>query len=235
MKNYSKATLLLLFSLSSIAGPASFIGKAIHPETKKHLYSEEHTVEYKGEFVQKVVTKYKDPSGKEIAELTSTFKDNHRLPETTFNDKRNGYKEETKLAGDNYIITTTPAKGKSKSKKISVEDNLVCGQGYHNYIIKNLDSFKVGETKTIKFVLPSMRDYFSFDLTYLGPLEKGKPDEVTLRLDITNFILSMFADKIQVTYSKKEKTLLRYQGLTNLKNADGDQYDALLNYTYPEN
>jgi hypothetical protein len=233
MKKAILSLSILLLSFPLLGGPASFTGKATNPKDKKHLYSEVHSVEYKGELVQKVLTKYKDPSGKVVAELLSTFKENHRLPDTIFTDKRNGYKEETKLDGNKYIITTTAANSRSKVRKLSVEDNLVCGQGYHNYIIKNINAFKLNETRTIKFVLPSMRDYFSFDLTYLGPLSKEKPDEVSFRLDITNFILKMFADKIQVTYSKKEKTLIRYQGLTNLKNAEGDQYDALINYSYP--
>ena len=233
MKFFISITAFLLLLNTTWSGPASFVGKAVDPKTKKLLYSEEHSVEYSGQFVQKVKTTYKNPAGKEIAVLTSTFKGNNRLPDTLFTDKRNGYSEETKLEGNKYIISTKMSGGRTKTKKLSVKDNLVCGQGYHNYIIKNMDSFKKGEARTIKFVLPSMRDYFSFDLTFLGSLDSSKSDEVTFRLDITNFILKMFADKIQVTYSKKNKTLLRYQGLTNLKSAEGDQYDALLNYNYP--
>lgn len=223
-----------LISLSCFAGPTHFLGKAMSSKDKSHLYNEDHRVEYSGDLVQKVVTTYSDPTGKEIAKLVSTFKGNHQLPDTEFYDKRNGIKEETKLVGSKYVIITTDTKGKTKKGTLDVDSNLVCGQGYHNYIISNLDSFKVGEKRELKFIIPSMRDYFTFDLTYLGPIEKDRPDEVSFRLDITNWILSMFADKIQVTYSKKNKTLLRYEGLTNLKNQKGDQFDAILTYTFPE-
>ncbi|MCR9206053.1 MAG: hypothetical protein NXH75_15830, partial [Halobacteriovoraceae bacterium] len=201
---------------------------------KKLVYNEKHIVEYKGNLVNKVITTYTDASGKEIAKLTSTFKENSQLPDTEFVDMRNGYKETTTLKGKKYEIQTTDTKGNTKTGKIKLDDNLVCGQGYHNYIIQKLDSFKVGEKRELKFIIPSMRDYFTFDLTYLGALNKEKPDEVSFRLDITNWILSMFADKIQVTYSKKDKVLLYYDGLTNLKNAEDDQYDAKITFSFPE-
>lgn len=234
MKNLNIILICFLFPLSLYAGPKMFLGKAVDNKTQKLVYNERHEVEYLGELVNKVVTTYTDASGKEIAKLTSTFKGNAQLPDTEFVDKRNGYKEITTLKGKKYEIQTTDTKGNTKTGKIKLDDNLVCGQGYHNYIIQNMDSFKVGEKRELKFIIPSMRDYFTFDLTYLGPLDKSKPDDVSFRLDITNWILSMFADKIQVTYSKKDKVLLRYEGLTNLKNDKDDQYDATITFSFPE-
>ena len=229
-------TTLCFFFYSSFlwAGPEVFKGVAIEAESKSTIYKEDHQVEYNGNLVKKVVTTYTAPDGKEIARLTSIFNGNPQLPNTEFIDKRTGIKEITTLKGDEYHITTISSKGKKKEGSLDVKNNLVCGQGYHNFIIANMDSFKVGETRELRFIIPSMRDYFTFDLTYLGPLNKEKPDEVTFRLDITNWILKMFADKIQVTYSKKDKVLLRYEGLTNLKNDKGDQYDAILTYTFPK-
>lgn len=234
MKKLFVTTSLIVLSFSSFGGPPVFKGKAIESKSQKLIYNEDHTVEYNGKLVKKVITRYFSPEGKEIAKLTSVFKDNSQLPDTEFIDNRTGYKEITKLNGEEYNIKTISPKGKEKSGNIFVKDNLVCGQGYHNFIISKMDSFKVGETRELRFIIPSMRDYFTFDLTFLGPLNKEKPDEVSFRLDITNWILKMFADKIQVTYSKKDKVLLRYEGLTNLKNDKGDQYDAILTYTFPK-
>lgn len=225
---------LLLLIPYAFAGPEVFKGVALEAKSKKPIYHEDHKVEYIGKLVNKVITTYTTPEGKQIAKLTSTFKENPQLPDTEFIDNRTGYKEITRLKGDEYHIETISPKGKKKNGSLSVKDNLVCGQGYHNFIISNMDTFKVGEKRELRFIIPSMRDYFTFDLTYLGPLNKEKPDEVTFRLDITNWILKMFADKIQVTYSKKDKILLRYEGLTNLKNDEGDQYDAILTYTFPQ-
>ncbi len=235
MKNLTLKTILSFLILFPLyAGPAVFKGKAIEAKSGQPIYLEDHKVEYNGPLVKKVITIYLSPDGKEIARLTSIFADNSQLPNTEFIDKRTGYKEITTLKGDEYHIKTISPKGKEKEGSLSVKNNLVCGQGYHNYIISNMDSFKLNETRELRFIIPSMRDYFTFDLTYLGPLNKEKPDEVSFRLDITNWIIKMFADKIQVTYSKKDKVLLRYEGLTNLKNDKGDQYDAILTYTFPE-
>ncbi len=235
MKNL--ITLLAFFiTFAPIAGPPTFTGKAIDNETGKVAYIEKHSVEYEGERVKKVTTIYTDPSGNEIGRLISEFKENFHLPNSQFIDKRTGYKEITELqeiGGEKrFHIKTISKRGKEKKRNLEIDDNLVCGQGYHNYIIENLDKFKVGEKRELKFILPSMRDYFTFDLTYLGALDKNNPDEVSLRLDITNFILRMFADKIQVTYSLKEKKLIKYVGLTNITNDDDDQYDATLTYKF---
>lgn len=234
MKALLTTLYFILLPLTSIkASPAAFKATAVSNKSGKTVYNEEHQVSYEGGLVKNVITTYKDTQGNIIATLTSKFGENNQLPNTEFIDKRTGYRETTTLKNNEYEITTQIKDGKKKSRSISVEDNLVCGQGYHNYIIKNLDSFKVNETRELRFIIPSMRDYFTFDLTYLGPLNNEKPDEVTFRLDITNFILKMFADKIQVTYSKKDKVLLQYNGLTNLKDESGDQYDAKLTYEFP--
>lgn len=227
---------LSLLSLSLFAGPTSFTGKAVDNKTGKVIYLEKHKVEYRDELVQKVTTVYTDPNGKEFARLNSEFKANFHLPNSEFIDKRNGYKEVTELETIGkevrFQVKTISKTGKEKKRNLEIDDNLVCGQGYHNYIIKNLQNFKVGETRELKFIIPSMRDYFTFDLTYLGPLDSSKPDEVSLRLDITNFILRMFADKILVTYSLKDKKLLKYVGLTNITNEEDEQYDATITYTF---
>lgn len=236
-RGMNKLILIILIATTPLTwakGPAVFIGKALESKSKTNIYNESHQVEYNGFLVKKVITTYTDPSGKKIAKLTSSFNDNSQLPDTEFIDLRTGSKEITSLKNNEYLITTISPSGKEKQGSLSVKDNLVCGQGYHNFIIKSMDGFKVGEKRELKFIIPSMRDYFTFDLTYLGPLDKSNLDEVTFRLDITNWILKMFADKIQVTYSKKDKVLLRYEGLTNLKNDKGDQYDAILTYTFPE-
>lgn len=225
---------LIILSPLAFSGPSVFKGSAIESESKKPIYDESHQVEYDGQLVKKVITTYTNSSGKEIAKLTSIFNSNSQLPDTEFIDLRTGNKELTSLKGNDYKITTISSAGKKKEGTLSVKDNLVCGQGYHNYIIKNLDSFKLNEKRELKFIIPSMRDYFTFDLTYLGALNKDNQDEVTFRLDITNWILKMFADKIQVTYSKKDKVLLRYEGLTNLQNDKGDNYDAILTYSFPQ-
>lgn len=227
-------TILLSYSSILIAGPEYFVGKAISNKNNKHVYTEEHSVKYEGERVKEVFTLYKDPNGKEVASLKSVFKNNFHLPDTHFIDKETGYEEITRLEGDKFIIKTKDPKKGEKKGDLSTKGNIVCGQGYHNYIIENLNKFKIGEKSELKFVIPSMRDYFTFDLTYLGPVDPKKPDHVSLRLDITNWILKMFADKIQVTYSKKDKTLIAYNGLTNLTDKNDDQYDAKISYSFPD-
>lgn len=231
--------LFLYFATHLIPLNAKFLppfihGNVTHNKTKKVLYNEEHQVSYKNGLIEKIVTVYKNPSGKKIGKLTSIFHKNAQLPDTEFIDKRTGIKERTTLKKGIYGIETTNEKGQVRRGNIDVVDNLVCGQGYHNYIVKNFDNFKVGEQRKVKFVIPSIRDYFTFTLTYLGALNPKKSDEVSFRLDITNWILSMFADSFQVTYSKKNKTLIKYVGLTNLKNSKNNHYDATINYTYPE-
>lgn len=217
---------LLAFSLINIAYAerTELISGEAKSRDGQLKYREQHTMTYEGDALKKVETKYFKPSGEEFASLTSSFISSPLLPDSEFTDKRTGNTELTKVVDDKYQVTTKNSKGVEKSESLEIENNMLCGQGYHNYIRANLNNFKKGTSKEIKFVIPSRRDYFSFDLSLL----KSGEDKKTFKLAITNWILKMFADSIEVDYDN-EGNLLAYRGLSNIQDKEGNNMDVVIN------
>lgn len=226
--NVFKFISVSLFLLQSVFANQNFSSVA-KTEDGEFAYAEKHTVTYEKGLVKSVQTQYLDKNDKVFATLTSRFSDNPYLPDSDFLDKRNNYFEETRLKGDQYIVKTG-YKNKSsstKSKSLDVKKNMVSGQGFHNFVVTNYNSLKK-ETE-INFVVPSMRTDFSFDVS---EVDIKKEDQSKFRLKISSWLLSLIASEIVVTYDDKDKKLLVYNGLTNLKDEDGDQYNALIKYNY---
>jgi len=225
MKTLLQALFVFLFILPAFGRTELIKGEAKSREGELQYY-EQHVMEYDGENLQKVDTNYFKPNGEKFASLVSTFKSSPLLPDSVFTDLRNNKIEETKLINGKYLVTTNNGQGVIKTGKLDIESNLLCGQGYHNYIRGNLNNFKGNEIKEIKFVLPSRRDYFSFDLSLI----KEEGNVKTFKLAITNWILKMFADSIEVDYDNKGN-LLAYRGLSNSQNEKGDNMYVLITLT----
>lgn len=225
MKTLLQALFVFLFIFPLFARTEFIKGEAKSRKGELQYY-EQHVMNYDGEDLKKVETSYFKPSGEKFAYLVSTFKSSPLLPDSVFTDLRNNKVEETKLINGHFLVTTNNGQGVVKTGKLDIEANLLCGQGYHNYIRANLNNFKSGEVKEIKFVLPSRRDYFSFDLS----LVKEEGEIKTFKLAITNWILKMFADSIEVDYDSKGN-LLAYRGLSNIQNEKGDNMDVLITLT----
>lgn len=216
---------LLLLGTSALAKTEYFQGIARNKQGEE-VYQERHTMSYQGDDLIKVVTTYHHPNGEKFASLESDFKDRPNLPNSAFVDLRKNKRELTKVEAQQYLVTTIDSDGKSKIGRIDISSDLLCGQGYHNYIRNNLNKFELNKVQTVKFVLPSRRDYYSFDLKMIKDGPAGK----TFRLAITNWFLKMFADSIEVDYSN-DGTLLAYRGLSNIQDDQGNNMDVLITLT----
>jgi len=224
--------LLCIFTQSLFAG-SSFEGIAKNIKDS-FVYKEEHKVEYdeKG-LVKKIETNYVDANGKLIGVLKSQFDISPYLPQSQYIDSRNGRTETTSVSKDEIKITITEPNKEKKDFVLKREDNMVMGQGYHNYILDHLNEFKSNEKRKILFVLPDKGDAFSFQLKVNGP-QVNNPDFWDFRLEISNFLFGLFLDPISVTYSKKDRRLLAYDGLTNIVDDQGKNYQLKIKFNYPE-
>jgi|GEM_PF-1374943 hypothetical protein len=230
---------LSLFYISNVFGAQDynkFVGTAKN-DAGKVVYYEDHQVEHNEQGqITRIQTRYLRPNDKKdiFARLESKFMTSSFVPVSTFEDFRNGHQEKTSLENGKLIIVHSNTSTDKKSKEsMKITSNMVMGQGYHNYIVSNLQEFKVNEKRTLDFVVPAKQTYYKFDLTYLGKKDE-KSNLVTFRLDITNWFLSLFASKIEVDYDPKSKRLMGYRGLTNIEDDNGDNQSLNITFQYPE-
>jgi hypothetical protein len=190
-------------------------------DSKRNLvYIENHTIKKKenGEITE-MQTKYNTADGKLIAEVTSNFSKDPFIPDTLFFDHRFNQKQELvfNTTTNAILMTITDLKnGKSKSHTLIKTANMVSGQGFHNYLLKNYNEAK---TK-IKFIVLPKLDYFAFTIKQNLTGTAGQRKFV---LQVSNWILKALVKELVVIYRDSDRTLLNFYGLTNL---DSDKNES---------
>ncbi len=231
-----KTVLLLFIFLSSLAHALEFKGKAYDQEKGQLIYIEKHkTVDDANGFNQLIETQYTDPDGKVMATIQSDFKKDLVIPDVIFVDSRFGFKDEQIYDPDTKIVKITRTNdktGKIEKNEFKVKKNMLGGQGFNNFLVKNFDQLLDKKSIPVQFIVLSSRDFFEFKIQLSGNT-KLEPDQVEFGLSISSYFLKVFVNDIQTIYSKTSKRLLTFRGLSNLSNDKGKPYNVRIEYEYP--
>ena len=137
---------------------------------------------------------YFDLEGNKIAELNSDYSRSLMMPTYLFRDLRTGTKEGLIWKGGKYLIFRQK-KGKSEEYK-ALDDvkNIFSCQGWHYYLIANIDQLKKSPIK-MKLIFPSKLDYYSFRIRPLDTTE----NMLKLRLEFDSWFIRLFAPHLDIT------------------------------------
>lgn len=209
---------------SSVA--KSLSGEIVYKESHEALFSTPSKI-------KEAKTLYLFPDGRKMAELKSNFEKLVTAPEYEFTDFRDNSSHGLELRDDAFVLwkkdAGKPREEKSFPKKKFDTDTLVVGcQGLHYYLITNLESVKERKTIPVKYLIPGKLDYFSFTLKYEGENE----DTVHLSLKIDSLFLRIFTSSLNLKYSKKDRRLLEYSGLSNIPGPTGELQNVTIAYDY---
>ena len=230
MKIFLSLLILLFFNFSVLAQETVIMkGEAFNDENKL-VYIENHTFKKlpSGEITD-IKTTYHNPSGKLIAEVKSTFEIDPFIPETIFIDYRFNEKQELSYDKDSKLINmkiTDMNTGKVKSNSIKGQDNMVSGQGFHNYILKHYDD----KRSDIKFIVLPKLDYYSFYFEQEASKTSGYKRFV---LKISNWVLRAIVKEIVVEYKNSNHSLMSFDGLTNINSDKNDSQILKIKMSYP--
>lgn len=227
---------LFIFPGLSWATTLSFKGEAKNDKGEL-VYIENHLITMNAQgLVDKVTTTYNRPSeDRPFAKLESWFDRGYQtIPRTRFQDFRNQTEEVVTFENNGQTLVITHKdlnRDRSRSQRTKVTENMVHGQGYHNLIVRDFSEFEQNPTRTLDFVVPSRQTSYRFGLTYLGV--DSESSLASFRLDISNWFLRLFADKIIVRYDPETKRLMSYEGLTNIQSDQGENQSLTITMIYP--
>ncbi len=200
-------------------------------KNSKLVYIETHTFKKKpsGEITE-IQTNYHNPEGKLIAEVASNFNKDPYIPDTVFTDHRFNEKQEltydTASKTVNMKITDLKT-NKSKSNSIPRTENMVSGQGFHNYILNHYDDKK----SDIKFIVLPKLDFYSFYFEKAPSTVEGMRKFV---LKISNWVLRALVKEIVVEYRDRDHTLMSFEGLTNIDSDARESQILKIKMSYPQ-
>ncbi len=195
------------------------------------VYRELHTVTFDGEKPLRSETVYTDAKGAEVGRLVNDYGPSLALPAHEMEDKR-----AKNVHGVRYREQKPQMFNREgeKEEKTTLEPGeykgrlLVGGQGLHYYLVVNLEEVIKKGKLPLKFVIPGRQDVYDFYLRVVG----ATPERVNIEIEIDNWILKLFAPKLELIYDRKLRRLLSYRGLSNLLDSRKKMMSVEIKYSY---
>jgi len=214
--------------LGAEANGETFVGKAVN-EKGILEYVEYHTVTYENGKVSGSQTIYYDANNNKIGELISEYSFGPQFGSYDFRDTRAQYQDGAKVEQDRIgLFRKKKPKYDIEEKYIAKEKDQIVGQGFHQFIVHNLERIAQGEVIHIRLVLPSRLDQYEFRIRK----REINGDTLSIRLEVDNWLLRLFAPHIDAEYDLRTRHLLRYEGVSNLEDTSGKHKKVTITYSY---
>jgi hypothetical protein len=201
--------LALLFI--SLAGNAEYevIGNAYDHVSGQHLYSEYHSC--KSDNLECLVD-YRDSSGQLIASKKLNYSTGLTQPALIMKDYRTG------------IATSIGSQHR---------EGLVVDAGFDNFVRGQWNVLTIGDTVKFPFLVAG----FDEPLKMRANLDRSRScidEELCLEISLDSWILGFLAEPINLVYSRENRRLLRYQGLSNIRGDSSESLIVDIHYDYEQ-
>jgi hypothetical protein len=228
--------LLILTLIASQAGVAAavdlrFTGIARDLQTRQLLYVESHHVHDAGKPGEQRVVLYRcAPDGPAFARKELTYGASRAAPEFNFLDARDGYLEGLQRSAKGLRVVHKPnALGVQREAVVPAGGELVADAGFDEFVRARWNELEKGQTVRFPFLVPSRLDVLSFKIRkHHETVIDGAPASV-IRLALSG-VIGWFLPHIDVSYRKSDRVLLRYEGLTNVRDAKGENHIAVIDF-----
>ena len=222
------SAILTLSCCGTLAHGETFVGKALNSEGKLE-YVEYHTVTHLNGKVSESQTIYYDANNNKIGELISEYSFGPQFGSYDFRDIRAQYQDGAKVSVDRiWLFRKQASENDIEGKYLAKEKDQIVGQGFHQFIVHNLEQIARGDVFQIRLVLPSRLDQYEFRIHKL----KINGNTLYVRLEIDNWLLRLFAPDVDVEYDLRTRHLLRYEGISNLEDTSGKNKKVFITYSY---
>ncbi len=208
-----------------------FPAEAFERESGKLLYTESHRQCRVAGQLRYALMEYHSPDGDALARKWLDYRQGAATPDFQLEDLRSGYSEGARRKGDRVELNRRmTARAKTERNSFSVPDNAVIDSGFDEFVRANIDRLRDGKTVRLKFLVAGELDRFSFKAHGLEKTRWQGRDAFHLRVEHDSFLVRMLLAPILLWYDAESLRLLEYQGISNIKSARGDRYDARIVY-----
>lgn len=187
--------------------PLMTVGTAFSVESGQELYSEWH---YCVEDRRQCEVEYRDPAGELIAFKSLDYSENRKGPALHMRDLRADL--EHRLA-------------------VETRDDVVVDAGFDNYVRMRWDDLLEGEDVVFPFRVLGIERPVKMKAEVLED-DNCQPDWLCVRVAVNSWFLGLLADPIHVSYSRDGRQLMRFAGLSNLRDESGKAETVDIRFDY---
>lgn len=197
------------------------------------LYREEHLLRYAdGVLAERLVT-YRCADGTAFARKRVDYAPDPLAPAFVLEDARTGYREGLAREGTQArALVRASADAPERSGPLAASPALVADAGFDEFIRQRWDALVPEGEARIDFVVPSRLEALGFRVRGLGVADIDGVPAQRFRLTLGGW-LAWVAPHIDVAYDARDRRLLRYEGLSNIRDAGGEPLVARIDFAPP--
>lgn len=210
----------------------SYDGTAFDTDDGQVLYRESHFLAMEGGAVRERLVLYRCADGTPFARkrVENAFA-SPWLPEFDMVDARIGYREGFSAKGQTPEVYVQEV-GEDQPERETfdqIPEDLVGDAGFDSFVQDHWEQLVAGETMRFKFLVPSRLDYMSFKVRQVREDRIDDRPVRVFRLALGG-LLGLIVSGIDVSYDSQSRTLMRFEGLSNVRDEEGDNYVARIDF-----
>lgn len=227
MKNFpnvkSIAALAFAFAGTCVAASRTYTGDAYALDGGQLLYRESHYLLGDAHLVV-----YACPDGKPFARKTIRDDGNAQAPDFDMLDARWGYREGVRGrdGARTVYVQRTPDQAEKSAPLVLPTDGVI-DAGFDAYVRRHWDALTRGDALRFAFLVPSKRTFYAFDLAQVD--SAASTSQITLRLSLGTWY-AFLAPHIDVTYDRASRRLLRFAGMSNIRDEKLKNLDTRIEF-----
>lgn len=204
-------------------------GKAWDPQKKRVLYTESHWTRYVDKAPVERTVLYQCSNGTPFARKEISYSLSAFAPTFSFRDVRHQYQEGLRWQNGSPMVWHIK-NGVRSDKPLTKNPNLVADAGFDEFIKLRWSTLTGEGRHTLNFALPSRLSSYDFKLQGTGKTVYRNEQAQSFTLGLQG-LLGLIAPDIEVLYSQDTRRLLRFKGISNIRDDSGkDQIDTLIEF-----
>lgn len=227
MKTTLPALALILFTVAQPARANLFAveGDARDPKNNRLLYREAHLIRRNDDTPVERIVLYRCPNGVAFARKRVVYRSSTLAPEFELVDAR-GYGEGLRRERGQPTLWS----GSDAPKSIGTSrTTLVADAGFDEFLRQRWTPLTAGRPQSLAFAVPALGRSLPFKIrsTGVGGNGEDRVQRFELRLD---GLLGALTSAISLEYDAEDRHLRRFTGLTNIRDARGEQLSASIEF-----
>jgi hypothetical protein len=201
------------------------IARAYDRDSAQHLYTETHREEYEGGQLVRSTVVYENPQGQEFARKTLDFTPDPVKPGFRLENFRTGHLEEVRHEAKRCEVHFRRSdESEPRVRRLALPDTAIIDAGFRRFVERNWDGLTQGETLEIAYLVPVRLDFVSLRIRQARVEEVDGRTLRTFLIEPPSLLVRLIAPEIELVYADATRSLLRYRGLSNLRDEQGKNY-----------
>lgn len=210
-------------------GYLTYVGTASAQHSAKVLYREHHVLRIRDGRIAERVVLYTCSDGAAAFARKEVWYVDPTAPDFALEDPSNGMREGIRSSSSGRVVFFASHTEAEKIAALPRVAGLVADAGFDEFVRMHWDDLMAGRSLALRFLVPSRLADFAFRVQHLrADRIDGAPVEV-FRLKLAG-IRGWIIPGIDVFYGTGDRTLRRYEGLSDLRDAANDNFQTQIDF-----